>query len=567
MRDDGLSWLIRISAPAPGVHTRRATLRLANSGGFELRCAETGSAVSVLLRGHADRTLITVTYFAAGRIHPSVAALSNAAVAAWTTAGLHRMLELVSGALPSIVVNSEDTPVRRGIRVAEQVVSTGVVRSLRPIRVLKQIGGLAKWGFNLAGGYAAAAAYTPRRIAVVDDRGTRTFREIHEHSRALAGAMASLGLGPGDAVGLLARNHAETVEIMVAAGKLGVDVVLLHAGLSARTIEDVVRRYRLTTLFVDRELEPLVRYPHAGIPRYLTDPGAPGRVTTAGLIALGRKTFRKPAHAGGLIVLTSGAGAAPQGARRPHPKGFSTVAALLSRIPLCMNETMLIPAPLFHSWGLAALQLSTALRATVVLARHFDAEDCLRRIAEHRATSLIVVPAMLQSILDLPLAVRARYDTTSLRAVASCGAPLAATTVLRFMDAFGDILYSTYGSTEVPWATIAAPEDLRAAPATAGRPPLGTAVAVLGPDRRPVPIGAIGRIHISNHSLFEDYADSPPDEAGGLLDTGDLGYLDASGLLFLSGRDNTMITVDSDDVFARPAPALKPLADRAETGR
>ncbi|MEV6770274.1 AMP-binding protein [Nocardia sp. NPDC051030] len=432
------------------------------------------------------------------------------------------------------MTNSGSTPLLRRVRVAEQVVSTGVVRSFRPIRVLKQVGGLAKWGFNLAGGYAAAAAYSPHRIAVVDDRGTRTFREIHEHSQALAGAMASLGLGPGDAVGLLARNHAEAVEIMVAAGKLGVDVVLLNAGLSAVEIENVVRRHRLRTLFVDSELEPLVRYPHTDIHRYLTDPTASGRVTTSGLIALGR-TFRKPSHAGGLIVLTSGTGGTPKEARRPHAKGFATVAALLSRIPLCMNETMLIPAPLFQSWGLAVLQLSTALRTTVVLPGDFDAEDCLRQIAEHQATSLIVIPAMLQRILDLPVAVRARYDTTSLRVVASCGAPLATATVLRFMDAFGDILYGTYGSTEIPWATIATPEDLRAAPTTAGRPPLGTAVAVLAPNRRPVAIGTIGRIHIGNHQLFGDNADTPPpDEASGLLDTGDLGYLDTSGLLFIS---------------------------------
>ncbi|WP_405137138.1 AMP-binding protein [Nocardia sp. NBC_01388] len=549
----GLSWLIRIGTITSGVHTRRATFHPDRHGGMQLRCTETGALVSVRLRRREELTRLNISFFGVGRIHPAVAALSNAEVIEWTEAGFARLLELISGAQTSVVVNGEDRPLRRRAQVAGQIVATGVVRPLRPVRAVKQIGGLARWGFNLAGGYAAAAGYAPDRIAVIDGHGSRTFREMHERSRALAGAMATLGLGPGDAVGLLARNHAGMIETMVAAGKLGVDVILLNAGLSARRIEDIVQRHRLTTLFVDGDLEPLVDYLHADIHRYRTDSPAHGHTTTDDLIAQGHNRFRAPAQKGRLIVLTSGTSGTPKGARRPHARGFATIAALLSRIPLRMNETMLIPAPLFHTWGLAALQLSTALRATVVLPERFDAEDCLRLIAEHRVSSLIVVPTMVQRILDLPVAVRARYDTSSLRVVASCGAPLTGTTVLRFLDAFGDILYNTYGSTEVSWATIATPEDLRVSPTTAGRPPLGTRVAVLDRERKPVAIGAIGRIYVGNHMLFDGYVNCPPpEEAGGLLDTGDLGYLDITGRLFIAGRDDEMIISGGENVFPRP---------------
>ncbi|WP_327139781.1 AMP-binding protein [Nocardia sp. NBC_01327] len=550
---EGLSWLMRIGTITSGVHTRRATFHPDRHGGMQLRCTETGALVSVRLRRREELTRLTISYFGVGRIHPAVAALSNAEVIEWTEAGFARLLELVSGAQTSVVVNGEDRPLRRRAQVAGQIAATGVVRPLRPVRAVKQMGGLARWGFNLAGGYAAAAGYAPDRIAVVDGHGSRTFREMHERSRALAGAMASLGLGPGEAVGLLARNHAGMIETMVAAGKLGVDVILLNAGLSARRIEDIVQRHRLTSLFVDGDLEPLVDYLHADIRRYRTDSPAGGHTTTEDLIAQGHTRFRAPARKGRLIVLTSGTSGTPKGARRPHARGFATIAALLSRIPLRMNETMLIPAPLFHTWGLAALQLSTALRATVVLPERFDAEDCLRLVAEHRVSSLIVVPTMVQRILDLPVAVRARYDTSSLRVVASCGAPLTGTTVLRFLDAFGDILYNTYGSTEVSWATIATPEDLRVSPTTAGRPPLGTRVAVLDDHRKPVAIGAIGRIYVGNHMLFDGYVNCPPpEEAGGLLDTGDLGYLDMTGRLFIAGRDDEMIISGGENVFPRP---------------
>ncbi|MFC9994104.1 AMP-binding protein [Nocardia sp. NPDC127526] len=546
-------WLIRMGTAATDIHIRRATLLVDRQGGFALRCVDTGCLVSVRVREHEERTRVAITFYLIGRVHPMIADLPNSEVTAWAQAGLDRLAELVTGAQTSVVTNVESIGLRSRLQVAGQVVSTGVVRSVRPVRSAKQLGGLYKWGFNLAGGYAAAAAYTPGRAAVVDDRGVRTFREIHRRSHLLAGAMAERGLASGDAIGLLAHNHARMVETMVAAGKLGVDVILLNAGLSARAIEEIVQHHRLTTLFVDSELDHLVHYLHADIRRYRTDATAPGHTTVDDLIALGHTKFRKPVRPGRLVVLTSGTSGLPKGARRPHAKGFATIAALLSRIPFRMNETILIPAPLFHTWGLAALQLSTALRATVVLPDHFDAEDCLRLVAEHRATTLIVVPTMLQRILDLPVPVRARYDTSSLRIVASCGAPLAAAAVLTFMDGFGDILYNVYGSTEVSWATIATPDDLRVSPTTAGRPPLGTKVAVLDKDRRPVPVGATGRIYVGNHMLFDGYVNCPPpDEADGLLDTGDLGYLDVAGRLFIAGRGDEMIISGGENVFPRP---------------
>ncbi|WP_194820101.1 AMP-binding protein [Nocardia sp. XZ_19_385] len=521
---------------------------------LELHCAAEGSFASIRLRGEGEQTRVIITFFAVGRVHPALAEVTKAVLAQWVQDGLRRAVDIVRGKPTSVVVNGEDSPVRRRAGVARQMVTSGVVTS-RPDLGIKQMRGLARWGFNLAGGYAAGAAHSPERLAVIDEQGSRTFAEIDERTTALAGAMAALGLGTGDAIGLLARNHRGMVETMVAAGKLGVDVVLMNAGLSGRTLEEIVQRDRLMALFVDSELEDLVKYLRVEIPRINTDESPLGadRTTVDDLIAEGARKFRMPSQPGRLVVLTSGTSGTPKGARRPHPRGFGTIAALLSRIPLRMHETMLIPAPLFHTWGLAGLQISTALRATTVLPEQFDAEDTLRLIAEHQVTSLLVVPTMVERILDLPFAVRARYDVSSLRVVASCGAPLAAATVLRFFDSFGDLLYNVYGSTEVSWATIATPEDLRLSPMTAGRPPLGTKVAVLGEDRRPVPIGVVGRIFVGNHMLFDGYVSAaPPEEVEGLLDTGDVGYLDAAGRLYIAGRDDEMIISGGENVFPRP---------------
>ncbi|MCX4092009.1 AMP-binding protein [Nocardia sp. alder85J] len=523
---------------------------------LDLRCAD-GAFAAIRLdeNGSVRRTRVTVTVFAADRVHPVVASASNRAVADWVTAGLHRLADLVRGAPTSTVTNAEDTSLRQQAGVARQMVATGVVRTYRLDRGLRQLGRLAKWGFTLAGGYAAGAAHSPHRFAIVDDHGDRTFAEVHDRTHALASALADLGYGPGDTVGVLSRNHAEMVEIMVAAGKLGVDAVLLNTGVAAARLAELADKHRMAAIFADPALEWLVRYLPPEIPRFTTTgpPPTSERLTVADLIAAGAGTFERPDTPGREIVLTSGTSGSPKSARRPQPKGFGTVAALLSRIPLRMNETMLIPAPLFHTWGLAALQISTPLRATVVLPERFDAEDCLRLIEEHGVSSLIVVPVMVNRILDLPDHVRDRYDLSSLRVVASCGAPLSEAAVLRFLDGFGDILYNVYGSTEVSWATIADPADLRLSPACAGRPPLGTRVAVLGPDRRPVPIGATGSIFVGNHMLFDGYTDAhAPAEADGMLDTGDVGYLDAGGRLFVAGRGDEMIISGGENVFPRP---------------
>src|SRR5205814_708602 len=134
-----------------------------------------------------------------------------------------------------------------------------------------------------------------------------------------------------------------------------------------------------------------------------------------------------------------------------------------------------------------------ALAHTLVLQRKFDPEAALAAIERERADTWIVIPVMLQRVLELPADVRRKYDTSSLRVVASSGSNLPGELATRFMDEFGDVLYNLYGSTEVAWATIATPEDLRAAPGTAGRSPRGTVVKLLDADGLEVPNGEAGR--------------------------------------------------------------------------
>jgi fatty-acyl-CoA synthase len=190
------------------------------------------------------------------------------------------------------------------------------------------------------------------------------------------------------------------------------------------------------------------------------------------------------------------------------------------------------------------------LCTTIVLKRKFDPESTLSLTARHECTGLVVVPVMLQRILELDDEVLRRYDLSRLKAVPVSGSALPAAISDRWMDLFGDNLFNLYGSTEVAWATIATPADLRAAPGTAGRPPRGTVVKLYDDDGNPVPPGQTGRIFVGNELAFEGYAGGGGKAAiDGLLSSGDVGHIDDAGRLFIDGRDDDMIVSGGENVF------------------
>ena len=136
--------------------------------------------------------------------------------------------------------------------------------------------------------------------------------------------------------------------------------------------------------------------------------------------------------------------------------------------------------------------------------------------------------------------------------IALSGSALPGELAIRAMDALGDVLYNLYGSTEVAWASIATPGDLRAAPGTAGRPPKGTIVKLFDADGKEVRAGESGRIFVANEMVFKGYTDGGGKEViAGLMSTGDVGRFDAGGRLFVEGRDDEMIVSGGENVFPR----------------
>ena len=436
---------------------------------------------------------------------------------------------------------------------ARVLVRAGLVAPLTPDRLLGMGLSVGRYGVSSAAVYAAGTARHPNRAAIVDERGTLSYAQMDDRTSILAAGLDDLGVTDADRVGILCRNHRGFVEASVALAKLGADTLYLNTGLAPPQVAQVFERESGSAVIVDEDLLPLIAGLPATVRRILAWQDGDGRGRWPALDGMVAGDRRRPPtrwRSGRQILLTSGTTGAPKGAERGSSAGAGALLSVLSVIPFRAGDVTHIAAPMFHAWGLAHLVIGGATGATLVLRRRFDPEATLRVIQDERVTVLAVVPVMMQRIMELPDSVRVRYDTSSLRVVAASGSALAGGLAGRFMDAFGDVVYNLYGSTEVAWATIASPADLRAAPGTAGRPPRGTAVRLLGPGDDEVATGETGRIFVGNRLLFSGYTGggSKP-VVDGLMATGDVGHFDSDGRLFVDGRDDDMIVSGGENVY------------------
>jgi acyl-CoA synthetase (AMP-forming)/AMP-acid ligase II len=438
--------------------------------------------------------------------------------------------------------------------VARTLLASGAVRPGRPDHDARVLWNLRRWGPTLAAGYIGAAIRDPDAIAVLDEGGSVTFGEVNSRTNAIANALSDRGVREGDRVAIMCRNHRDFVHASVTCSKLGAHALYLNTAFAGPQVSEVVASEQPRALIYDQEFTAAVGEAAADREAFVAWAESPDAAPHPTLDELGTQypdsPPTPPSAPGRVVILTSGTTGTPKGANREGPSSLGPGAALLSRIPLKAHERTMIAAPLFHSWGFAHFTLGTLLTSTLVLRRRFDPRQTLEAIQEHRATALVVVPVMLQRILELGPDAISSIDCSSLRVIASSGSALPGPLAQRVMDTFGEVLYNLYGSTEVAWATIATPEDLRRAPGTAGRPPRGTVVKILDQSRGELPTGETGTIFVGNEMLFEGYTGGGDKERfAGLMSTGDVGHFDEDGRLFVDGRDDDMIVSGGENVF------------------
>jgi fatty-acyl-CoA synthase len=448
----------------------------------------------------------------------------------------------------------------------ETVEVLGGAGFLNPRFLSTLVPSMKRFGSTAASGLRASAARTPDGIAVIDDDGSMTFQEVEESSNAIARALRAAGVKAGDGVGLFARNHRGFLQAQVALEKLGANTLLLNTGFAPPQLKEVCAREGTRVLLYDEEFRSVVEGGASDLQGYVTHAAGDVPETTLAELAASHDSseLEPPTQQGRVTILTSGTTGTPKGAQRTvKSQGADSLVGLFGRMPLRTGTRTLIAAPTFHSWGGLHLMMGSLLGATLVLQRRFDPEATLAGIEEHRAEVLAVVPVMMQRILDLGDDVIRRYDTSSLVGVCASGSALPGELALRWMDTFGDNVYNLYGSTEVSLATIATPDELRAAPGTAGRPPRGVSVRIVDDEGREVPQGTTGRIFVANESQFEGYTGGGNKEIlDGYMSSGDVGHFDEEGRLFVDGRDDDMIVSGGENVFPREVEDL--LADHED---
>ena len=439
------------------------------------------------------------------------------------------------------------------LHTARVLAGAGFVKPERPDRILRTLGTLRRWGPTPAAGFASSAIRYPDETAIIDELGTVTFEQVHRRSNAIASSLSDSGVLEGDLIGVMCRNHRGFIETVVALSKLGAHGLYLNTAFAGPQLTEVVKREKPTALIFDEEFYGLLEEAGHRRKRFVAwhDSDKPGDPTLDDLIESGDDSDPvPPEQPGRTIILTSGTTGSPKGAARSQPETLDPAAALLSKIPLKSREKWLIAAPLFHSWGFAHFTLGLVLSSTYVLQRKFDPEQTLAAAARHEVTSIPMVPVMVQRIMELPKETRDRYDLSTVKCIPLSGSALPGDLAIDFMDEFGDILYNLYGSTEVAWATIATPADLRAAPGTAGKAPRGTVVKIYDEAGRDLPTGQTGRIFVGNEMLFEGYTGGGnKDMLNGLMSSGDTGHLDDQGRLFVEGRSDEMIVSGGENVF------------------
>jgi fatty-acyl-CoA synthase len=434
------------------------------------------------------------------------------------------------------------TPLRT-LRAAAAVSRANTKVGERPDRLVRAAWAMRPYGTSALGAVAASVARTPHRPALIDDSGSVTYRELWDRSHALAVALAARGMGPHTRIGLLSGNRAEFVESLLATSLLGARVVLLNTRLAEPQVRDIAVSEGLDAIIAADELSDLAA--KADVPLLSTSECAALLKTRIGDRCRSRAVGR-------IVLLTSGTTGHPKGASRPRGGEMQGTAAIVSRVPLRHADVRIVAAPIFHGWGLTHLLLGLGMSATVVLHDQFDPDAVLRSVTIHRAQVLVLVPVMLQRILDLPPTVLASLDTTNLRAIICSGSALPARVATGALHRFGPVLYNVYGSTEVAVATIATPADLNHRPDCAGRPVPGTVVRILGDGDRPLPPGATGRIFVRNALQFDGYTSGGGKAVvNGLMSSGDVGRFDRKGRLIVSGREDDMIVSGGENVHPR----------------
>jgi len=412
-------------------------------------------------------------------------------------------------------------------------------------------------------GLVANAAERPDHPALVCGPRQITFGALDRLVNRAAHALRDRGLGAGGRVAVMLPNSIEWFAVSQAAAKLAALAVPINTRFKRDEIAYLLADSSADALVFDAAYLPdvapaLAAAARPAPERCLVVGDADGFASLAAALAAAPDApppaeERETGY--NLMIYTSGTTGRPKGIVRrgfDARTSFEAHKRLVEMWGFTPDDVHLMVGPAYHTLPSAYALQHLFVGATSVLMPKFDAEECLRLIAAHRVTTSGMVPAHFIRILELPDAVRARYDLSSLKKVMHAAAPCPAPVKRRIMEVFPpDSVWEFYGATEGP-GTIISPSEWRAHPGSVGRPWPGVAVKVVREDGTPCAPAEVGTIYLSTSAAFE-YHNAPDKTAAafrdGFFTVGDLGYLDADGYLFIADRKADMVISGGVNIY------------------
>lgn len=405
------------------------------------------------------------------------------------------------------------------------------------------------------------AVHRPHVPAVICDSTVLTYKQWNDAADRVAEGLARLGLGNGDRIGMRFRLSTEWFVIQRALQKLGVSQVAVNWRLTPDEVLHILCDSGAKGLACnDFDVSDW-----AGVNRgLLLTVGQ-----TAGGIGVRYEDLLETADAEPrfgrvrpqMVLYTSGTTGRPRGVPPLDPSTVTDVGRLLryhssvaSIPPLPDGARTLLTMPVHHGAGPSIAARTCALGGTVVTLDPFRAEHALALIDKHKLQSWIAVPTMLLRIQKLPQEVLERHDLSSLKVIGVGAAPVPQSLKDWIIDRFGDdVLWESYGASEAGMVTYTPPKYQQSKPGTSGRPFDGVEIAIVDERWTSLPAGAVGEVAVSTPVVLRNYLGGPDlgDDVvkDGFYRTGDVGYLDAEGFLYITDRIKDMIVAGGVNVY------------------
>jgi long-chain acyl-CoA synthetase len=420
-----------------------------------------------------------------------------------------------------------------------------------------------------------AETITRAEPRTLSGRRTRTREEIRTRAMQAAAGLASLGVTRGDTIALLLRNDFEFFEAAQAANALGASPVAINWHLAPQEVAYVLNDCAAKVLIAHADL---LRIMGDAIPKGITVIGiaTPPEITGAyglpagdGQLDTGQTEWNRWLEGFQplnevcrdfveTMLYTSGTTGKPKGVRR-FPQTPEAAAKFLELrdffYGIKPGIRALICGPMYHAAPNAFAMRAITQAEELVLMPRFDPEEFLAYVQRHRITTIFMVPTMFVRLLKLPAEVRARYDTSSLQHVLTAAAHCPPAAKAAMADWWGPIIHEFLGGTESSYISYCAPEDAAKKPGTVGRLVEGVKVRFIGGDGSDVPPGEPGEIHTRlGFAADFTYENREAERRAieledGLIATGDVGYLDEDGYLFLCDRKKDMVISGGVNIY------------------